>query len=63
MTDLENALRYLLYQEIGVVKHIYGDRLDALKSFTITLKNVSFFLIHILMDIKILRGISTLNGF
>lgn len=42
MTDLENALRYLLYQEIGVVKHIYGDRLEALKSFTHTLKNVSY---------------------
>lgn len=41
MTDLENALRYLLYQEIGVVKHIYGDRLEALKSFIHTLKNVS----------------------
>lgn len=39
MTDLENALRYLLYQEIGVVKHIYGDRLDVLKSFILTLKN------------------------
>ena len=42
MTDLENALRYLLYQEIGVVKYIYGDRLDALKSFIFTLKNVSY---------------------
>lgn len=54
MTDLENALHYLLYQEVGVVKHIYGDRLDALKSFMFILKNVSFICLFLLFCANVL---------
>jgi len=47
MTDLENAIHYMLYQEVGVVSHLYGERLRALQSFISALKNVSLFCIFV----------------